>query len=575
MAKKQENKDWFDAVNLYKVTLKPIQEVVDKLINAEGVSFLTFTGNRQGGKSFVGGRTFLFRAISTPNELFGVAIPLDTELERFLTERLCDVIGPDEQGNRATDIRAVRIPIITTNSKGEEEIVMTPLVKRFNTKEVPVMELFNNTRIMFFAGNANPEKHIPGNAYHTFWLDEYAKFTYSINREVLPAVTQKKGTVIATSTLNETNPDNWFNREIVMEFEKNGELQVPKDPDAFCGLEIYKKVYNNVLVLKDLAGDEYKEEVRYQSIVAISRLDQCYRFMHNGEEVYKRALADLHMGNISQTEFNILYLGKADLGDTMELGNFNREVNLLAVPNDSKFPNQIVGYDHGTGNTQSNTCAAAWARVAKIHNDNPMYEQFVILDSGTLVDEHAETSSIAKKLDSFKMPIFTDATLWNTRMKGEKSDIYHITKYAKGLSKRTYPAGGGKVNRSQDRIRFWQKGMLLVDSDSDIYYTNPLDESKPGCQIYIAVDKDDPERNAQLIKEIEEWRKIRGRDGMLKSNKRAVIDTWDAASMAVTAFQKQGYIIDRYYNNTPKKKFTPTKTTYQRPYVNNNFSIFQ
>lgn len=578
MPRKKVEEELFYASNFHNVKLAPIQEAISRLINTKDVTFVTVTGSRQYGKTWGVIRELVEEIYYNPDEVYGVCIPLDTELERFITSRICDVLGKDDEGRKPVDLESVMVPYTQLNDYGEEETVYVRLVKKFEKKDTPVITFFNNARLMFFAGNANPEQHIPGNALKMMVMDEYSKFPRDIAKEVAPALAQKNGVAIAVSTLNENNPYNWFLTKHIKDFEKNGKKVVYPDPDRQCGLDVYVKSVSRVLHLTDAEGNRFEEDFNYKTIMIRGRLSECWKWVHNGLDLYKRSLADLELGVMSEAQYKILYECDADVADFMKLSTYTDQNQCLQLTREQEkqFKYQIIGYDHGTG--RKDTSNAAWAKVAAVVNpDNPLYQQYIILDSGRLEDEDAETSRIASLLDSFELPVFVDATLFNNRFKGEPSDIHQIVKHAPRLRTKTYPAGGKKVNDSKERVRFWLKGMPLskVDSGEEIYYTNPLDPDKVGCQIYIAVDKNEPEKNACLIDEIKSWQKIYGKDGELKEDRRAVIDVWDAASMGILSYQKQMPIIKAHYDGR-KVDHEETNTTFMRgSYLPAGYNIVQ
>jgi len=565
-------KQWFDAVNFWKLKYSAVQRVVENIVNSGDVTEVILTGCRQFGKSFWVFRHLLLDIMKNPDKNYAVIIPLDTELKRFLSEQLTKPFGMDSNGKKAIDIEEIRIPFKTAG--GEE---MKPVVKKFEKSGVPSITFFNNSKLFFFAGNANPTQHIPGNVFRMAVQDEWAKFLRPINKEIQSTLIHENGTLISTTTLNEEDPNNWFATKIIRSFKEDGIKILPAHKMQLAGLDIYKKEITEEMEIMDIKGNTHKEIVSGKSILIIGDFEEIYPFVYNGQNIYKRVQVDRKRGTISEVDYQLMYKCNPEASPMQIISNFSGKRNTIDITNvediDSLFDYQIVGYDHGNGSKIDRNCAIGWARIGiKLDENNPLYKQFVILDSGNLVDEQARGEYIAGFMDRFNLPIAVDPSMFWVRTAGENPEVYNIFKHNMDLKKRVFPANGEKLNnRSRDRVAFWQKALLLskpvdmaekeaiiagniFDPASYVEYKNILDDSLYSTQILIARDKNNPLVNKELISQIEGWKRTRNKKGEIVEPRRATIDIWDAASLGILGYLKNTTAVQSFFSGTRAKK---------------------
>ena len=577
---KQERK-WFDSIGFLKNQLSPVQKCVTSLVNAPGVMLLYLTGCRQFGKSYWV-YDYLLKAIyRSKDKNFAVIIPLDTELNRFLTEQLVKPFGKDTNGRKCENIEDVRVPVQTETKQKMQQFV----TKFDKSSGTPVIHFHNGCKLFFFAANANPEQHIPGNTFELVVADEVSKYAYDISHIVIPTLMHSNGVFIGTTTLNEDDPENWFAIDILNEYKEKGIKVLPqKDPQLFCGLDVYKKEINEVIEIVNAAGEIKVEEMNAKSLLVIGDFENIYPWIYNGEEVYKYVLKQRALGNITETAWQVLYKCNPKVASTRVIVNYDPTINELQWDEriNSIKGYLVGGYDHGKGSTIDNRCAAGWAKVLCLYDENnPKFEQYIILESGRFQDEEAELSNVSRFLEHLNMPIGCDSSLFKKSFAGntihDSPDIFRFYNHQKNLRNKLLPSSGEKLaNNSRLRKTFWEKGLKLslpiqeairehkktmeykvngieFDTQNYIFYTHPIYKDKPGCQIYIVVDKYDESRNAQLRKEIKNWKKTKNKEGKLIEPKNAEIDVWDAASMAILTWQMNREIIINFYNKSNKQ----------------------
>lgn len=541
----------FFAVNFWNIKYSPVQDVVEKLCNHPEVNNLILTGCRQFGKSFWIYRHLIEDVNSNPNKHYAIVIPLDSELDRFLSEQLLKPFGKDNLGHAPKRLEEILIPI----SKGKE-IIYTRFVKRFNRNGIPVLTLYNDAKIFFYSAS-NAENHIPGNTFRMVIQDEWSKFKFDITNIIQPTLIHENGTLISTTTLNENDPNNWFAKMI--ESFKSKSVQVITQKEKTKGLEIYQMKAHLKLDVIDKDFNTSVLEVNTKRLLIIGDFENIYPFIHNGIEIYARVQSDLQLGVISQENYELLYRFNPKVKNIQVLNNFRSDVNCLEVEEDIEnlCSFQLVGYDHGKG--ADKTAACGWARIGIIMDkDNPEYEQYIILESGDLQHENAELQNVSSFLANFNLPIACDNTLFATSFSGpnEYPNVYRFFKYEAKLQKLMFPYGGKALkNDSRTRITFWEKALLISTEDSIIKYKKPFTDEL-GCQIYILQDKYKPDLNIKLIEQIENWKLKPSKNGTgLKEPRKSVIDIWDAASMAIEGYQKNKIKILSYnklYTSLPK-----------------------
>lgn len=602
MPNKTKDIKYFDAVQYLTLKYEPVQQVIEKIVNLPNVIQLILTGCRQFGKSWWAYRHLIEDIVANVDKNYAIIIPLDTELERFLSEQLTKPFGLDENGRKCTSIESVRIPM-----KTESGYHFKRLVTKFDRGDVPQITFFNGCKLFFFAGNANPEQHIPGNTFRLIIQDEWAKFTKDITRIIQSTLLHENGKLICTTTLNEKDPTNWFATKILKDYKEKGARIIPKSFDQLCGLDVYKKEVKANLEIMDQAGNIHATNVEGKSVLIVGDFESIYPWVHHGQDLYQRVMTEKALGILTEDDYQVLYRCNPSVRNLQILSNYNPDVNLLDISDvkdiDERFPIQLIGYDHGSGKSIDNRCAIGWARVACITDPlRPNFEQYIILESGNLFDEDANTENVAVFLDEFNLPVATDPSIFHQKWSGihEKPDVFRFFRYAPNLQKKIFPASGAKLNNSsRDRVTFWQKALLPsksieesikiskqlnveFDTANYIEYSNPLDSSLPGCQIYIAIDKYQPQLNVQLIEEIETWKKRQNKAGDFVEPIRAKIDTWDSGSLGILGFQRNKNLIMNFYNKKPKvtqerkqigiKQHTVVPKGMSIMSLNNNFS---
>lgn len=375
----------------------PVQQVVEDIFSVDTVTQLALTGCRQFGKSWWVFRHLVMDIYNCVDKNFAVIIPLDSELDRFVGEQLTKPFGLDSDGRKCPSIEVVRIPV-----KTDKGYMFKKFVKSFNRGDVPYITFYNGCKLFFFAGNANPEQHIAGNTFRLIIQDEWAKFTRDITRIILPTLLHEKGKLICTTTLNEKDPYNWFAIDIIKNYKEKGDKVISDDPTVTCGLDIYKKEINTSLSIMDVEGKLHEETIHAKSILIIGDFESIYPWIYNGTEVYKRVMSDYAIGNITEEDFQILYKCNPSGSNLQIISNYDSEINEIEY--NSEIENLqgtlIAGYDQGKGSSIENRCAAGWAKVLCLYDlANPLFEQYLILESGNFYDEEAELSNVSEFLD--------------------------------------------------------------------------------------------------------------------------------------------------------------------------------
>lgn len=572
--KPTETKQWFDATKFWDFEYSKVQKVVETICNSEGVTELILTGCRQFGKSFWVFRHLLLDIMKNEDKNYAVVIPLDTELKRFLSEQIVKPFGPNPEGRKADDIELIRIPFEKNGAW-----TMEPIVKKFEKSGVPSITFFNNSKLFFFAGNANPTQHIPGNVFRMAIQDEWAKFLRPINKEIQSTLIHENGTLISTTTLNEEDPTNWFATDIIRSYKEDGVKVLPSKAMQLAGLDIYKKEVTEEMELMREDGSTYKEVVVGKSVLIIGDFEKIYPFVYNGQEIYKRVQVDRKRGTISEIDYQLMYKCNPGASPMQILSNYRGEQNSLDVTGmtreevDDLFDYQLVGYDHGNGNSTDRNCAVGWARVGVIlDKENPLHIQFVIIDSGELTDEQADSGHLALFMDSFNLPVAVDPSMFWIRTTGGEPEIHNIFVHNMELRKKVFPASGDKLNNSsRSRVVYWQKGLMMsepvdkvtkraiekrevFDPTTYVEYKNPINPSEYSPQILIARDKNNPELNAKLVGQVEGWKRTRNRKGEVVEPKRATIDIWDGASLGILGYLKNTAAIQSFGKSIEKKR---------------------
>lgn len=535
---KKAYKNNFFAYNFWTMEYSDVQKVVESLCNNSKVSNLILTGCRQFGKSFWIYRHLLLDACVNPSKLYAIVIPLDSELDRFLSEQLIKPFGKDKDGNTPQQLEDVMIEM--KNKAGSP--IYIKVVKHFSRSGVPCLTLFNNSKIYFFAGNANPEQHIPGYTFRLVIQDEWSKFKRDITNLIQPTLIHEKGTLISTTTLNEEDPNNWFSKEI-NSFKDKGQ-KIEGDLEKTRGLDIWKKEFNETLTVMNSNREFEEKRIHSLRLLILGDFEKIYPWIHNGQAIYLKVQSDYKLNLISEEDYQILYRCNPSVRNIQILSNYSRERNDLYLESyqdiESLCTMQLIGYDHGKGT--DNTCPIGWTRLGIILNDDNLdYEQFVILDSGNLQGEKAEMQNVSKFIADFNLPVSCDTSMFKVSYSGgrEFPDVHRFFKYEPKLNGLMFPSNGLRLNNdSRDRINFWQRAMLNSKETDFIQYQRPFSEEL-GSQIYILQDKNKPSLNSQLIWEIENYKLKPDRYKLeLKEPRKSKIDTWDSASMAILGWQR-------------------------------------
>jgi len=576
MPKTAKPQTYFDADDYWNNKYADFQKVISQIIHSPDTSIVHVLMTPQVGKSYLAYGDLFYSATEgydrLPSEgrmkdkLFFTVIPLDNELDKFFGEQFLKPFGKDKDGNIPTNIENIRIPVIQADGSWKR----VKLVKRFNRNGVPVIELFNNCKIFFFAADANPEKHLPGYTFYKGVYDEYAKFKSDITHIVSDRLMREKGTLLTVTTLNENDYNNWYTQDIYKYYKSNGTLIIPDKEADLCGLEIYKIETNEEVELNrlDKNGNLTKVKVqnRNRSFLIIGDLEKIYPYAHDGENIYLRVRNHVTQGIKTEEYYQAIHRCNPNVHTNLRiLSNYNAENNQLDITGREKeieamFPVQAIGFDPGKADGTKQASNIGWARVGmRTDPNNPKFMQFCILESGILNKDDAILDNVIHFLLDFKLPILTDNSIWKVTGRSRDGDIHPIDQYydiAKKIDrykeafKLFQPAGGKNLkNDSNQRVSYWQAGLsvfaspddkkryldgLPFDSSDYVQYQKPFTENA-GSQILIATSKTNISLNERLIKEIENWKKTFDKDGKIKEGggKRSKIDCWDGASLGV------------------------------------------
>lgn len=592
MPRKAKEINYFYAVEYWKPKYAPFQQIISQVIQSANTKVVHVCTTTQVGKSFLAYNDLLHTITrgwnKLPNseegknrmkdKLFFVVGTTDNELKRFFGEQLLKPFGKDKDGNLPVSIDSIKITIMQEDGKE----IFIPLVRKFNINTgVPTIEFFNNCKLFFFAENANPEKHLPGYTFKKGLYDEFAKFNGDITHMVSDRLMHEKGTLLTVTTLNEDDPHNWYTQNILNHYKKNGKLITEQKQGQLCGLDIYKIEIDEKVEVERFndKGELEKQFVsnKENSFLIIGDLEKIYPYAHNGEEIYLQIRNDVSRGTKTEDAYQAIHRCNPNINHNLRiLSNYNAERNLLDITGKKRelemlFPYQAIGFDPGKADGTKHSSNVGWARIGmRLDPQNPKFEQFCILDSGILNMQDALLDNLVPFLLNFNLPIYTDNSLFkvtsrtSTRVNRPVDDYLAIAKEL-GRYKEAHtlfkPAGGTNLrNDSSQRVAWWQIALSAFSNPEEkknylsqkrlpfsiedyVQYFKPFTEDA-GSQIQIAISNEEITLNERLIKEIENWKKTKDKDGKIKEmgSSKTKIDCWDAASLGV-----DGLIVHKKY----------------------------
>lgn len=609
----------FDAVNFWENDLSPFQRAVKQVLDKEDTKIVHLLTSPQVGKSHFAYRDLFLRIFSgwdkaneqdrNKNKLYAIVFPLAGMLNSFLKEQIPKGFNKDAQGESFTDFKNIniRIPIcIGVDKKGNYIYKLKSIIKNVDYSSEISITFFNGCRLICFH-SANAEQHINGYPFNHIVFDEYSKHYKNIIHIASPRLLQTNGKLLTVTTLNEDNPANWYYYEIVKDYQDKGKL-VSDDRSIFCGLEIYKKSVNDVIEINNGKNIFYKEELKSSNYLLIGRFKKISPYIHNSRNVILAYEGYLRNGDITAQQDKTLYQCDATLDEDRFLSNYNPSINDFYIEENNPYPllsKIVIGYDHGSGLTDEHS-GIGWSLVGVIwDNNNPFFEQFIILDSGLFSGEQASLEYIVNFFNKYPYWIMCDNSLfWN---RGYNKTLVESFFYEfKSLKKRMLPSTLNNLrNSSQQRIAFWQKALQVslpfekarlralkrnevFNLENYIEYKNPFNPKVNGAQIYIAKSRENPTLNERLVWEMLNYKK-KIDNGKIKEYAKAKTDVWDAASYAILGLQQWKSKIKNRPDPAKKvensnKKYTidiyeipdklGRKISLQNIYINNNFSSF-